>query len=354
MLRATVLLLGAVALLGCGGDASESSGSEGEAAAPAASAPPASGTPASNTPEEVFAAFRTATQENDMPTVVSLLTPPSQGMMTIGLVMSASFMTIEDESKQESLDAIFRKHIADWDDESEVIGENEGPEAIVAAIDDMPGFVREVSDWIDANGGDGEGGFQEIGELGEVTISGDTASAQIETEMGPQPIEFHNVGGAWRIHLPGPETGGAGPIEDDGTPGLGSLWLDDQQFKLRDVVAYETKFFDDPVTVILFTERKINDAQLGKLRTMVAAGGDDEFFVSGPNVKLTLDETGDLVGLFAWADNYSINGTDGVEIALSRSGDSISGKAGMPSPGTIFDSTYRFDVDFETEIIGAD
>jgi hypothetical protein len=280
-------------------------------------------------------------------------------MMTIGLVLSASFMTMEDEGKQKSLDALFRKHISDWDEESDPTDTGEGIEAVVESIDDMPGFVRELSAWMAANGGDDESGFQELGELGEVTISGDRASALVETEEGPQPVEFHNIDGAWRIHMPGPEEGMAGgapaPIEDDGTPGLGSLWIDDRPYKLRDVVAYRSKFFDDPVTVLLFTERKVTDSQLGKLKAMLAAdGGDDQFFISGPNVKLTIDESGELVSLFAWAENLSINGSQGVVLDHTTSGDRIRGTASMPEPGEIFDSSYRFAVEFDTALVTGD
>jgi hypothetical protein len=345
---AVLLLLVGLALPGCGGETSEPSGPAETAAAASA--------PAANTPEEAFAAFVEATQKNDMPTVVSLLSPESQGMMTIGLVMSASFMTVGDEGKEKSLDTLMRKHISDWDDASDPTDEGAGPEAILESIADLPGFVRELSAWMAANGDD-ESGFQVLGELGEVTVAGDRATAQVQTEDGPQPVEFRNIDGQWRIHMPGPEEGMAGgapaPVADDGTPGLGALWIDDRPYKLRDVVAYRTTFFDDPVTVLLFTERKVTDGQLGKLKTMLAAGGDDEFFISGPNLKLTVGESGELVSLFAWAENLSINGSEGAQLTMTRSGDRLRGTAAMAEPGEIFDSTYRFEVEFDTELVSA-
>jgi len=346
-LPVALLLSVALTLPGCGGETSEPSGS---AEMADGAAPPASGTP-----EEAFAAFVAATRKNDMPTVVSLLSPESQGMMTVGLVMSASFMTMDDESKQKSLDVLMRKYISDWDDPDPP--QEAGPEAILETITELPAFVRELSAWMAANGGGDDSGFQELGALGNVTVSGDRASAQVETEDGPQPVEFRKIDGAWRIHMPGPGEGAAGsasaPIEDDGTPGLGALWIDDRQYKLRGVTAYRTKFFDDPVTVILLTERDINDHQRSKLQEMLASGGDDEFFIMGPNVKLTIDESGELVSLFAWAENLSINGSQGVEIALTMSGDRVRGTASMAEPGEIFDSTYRFEVEFDTELVSA-
>ncbi|MDH3687180.1 MAG: hypothetical protein OEP95_13200, partial [Myxococcales bacterium] len=139
-LLASLSLCVAVALPGCGGESSEPSGSTrpGSESAPTASAPSGGAAVAGGSPEEVFEAFVTATRANDMPTVVSLLTPESQGMMTIGLVMSASFMTIGDPGKEKSLDTLMRKHISDWDDESEVMGEGDGPEAILESIHHPP------------------------------------------------------------------------------------------------------------------------------------------------------------------------------------------------------------------------
>jgi len=347
----------ALALPGCGGDSSEPSGSTQSGSPSAASAPSGGAAVAGGTPEEVFNAFAEATRANDMTTVVSLLTPESQGMMTIGLVMSASFMTVGDSGKEKSLDVLMRKHISDWDDENAAMGEGGGPEAILESIGDLPGFVREVSAWMAANGGDDESGFQEIGALGEVTIDGDTAKAEVETEGGMEPLEFRKIDGQWRVHMGGPGGDMAGgepaPIVDDGTPGLGSLVIDDRSYKMRDVVAYETKFFDDPVTVLLFTERKINDRQLSKLKKQLGEGGDDSFFISGPNIKLTIDESGELISLFAWAENLSINGSDGVDFAYATSGDKLKGTASMPQAGEIFDSTYQFAVDFDTELVSA-
>ena len=70
-------------------------------------------------------------------------------------------------------------------------------------------------------------------------------------------------------------------------------------------------------------------------------------------LKLTVGESGELVSLFAWAENLSINGSEGAELAMTRSGDRLRGTASMAEPGEIFDSTYRFEVEFDTEVVSA-
>jgi hypothetical protein len=347
MTRLLPVLLALAAILGCGAESSDPS--------PSAEIQP--GTAAGyDTPKAVFAAFKEAANDDDMPTVVSLLSPESQGVLVAGYIMAASFMTMDDEGKQKSLDALLRKYLPNVDGEPGPDDET-GPEAMVGEIDDLPGFMLALSEWMSENGDDSGSGFAEVGELGEITISGNEASGQIETEMGMQPVEFRKIGGGWRIHMPSePGEGGGGGAdyaEDDGTPGLGALWIDDREFKLRHVTAYRTKFFDDPCTVVLLTARKVTEGQLDKLREQLAQGGDDEFFVGGPNVKLTLDESGEVLSLFAWADNMSINGDQGTIVEAKVDGNRIRGKASMPEPGEIFDSTYRFEVEFDTELVSA-
>lgn len=50
--------------------------------------------------------------------------------------------------------------------------------------------------------------------------------------------------------------------------------------------------------------------------------------VGGPNLKLTLDESGQLVRLFAWADNLSINEDEGTAVTARVDGKSNPRKRG--------------------------
>jgi hypothetical protein len=168
-----------------------------------------------DTPQAVYDAFAKASKEKNWKTATALLSRESQSMMAAGMIMGASFMTMGDEAKQKDLEQLLQKHGIDLNEEPPADDQDAGPEALTRPIKDLPTFVGEVAAWMDKQG-DGEGsGMPEMGKLGEVTVDGDNATASIETEMGPQPIEFHRVDGSWLIHLPmeGPPPDADMPLE---------------------------------------------------------------------------------------------------------------------------------------------
>lgn len=364
---AALLSFAIVSLTGCGGgDATDesssptsvpSTGSSSTSTTKQAAAPTAA--PSYDTPQAAFDALSKAAKNNDWKTATSLLTPESQSMMAAGMMLGASFMTMGDEAKQKDLEQLLKKHGVDMDEEPSDEDPEAGPEALTRNIKDLPTFVGEINEWMQKNGEGADSGFPEMGELGEVTIDGDTASATVDTEMGPQPIEFRRVDGNWLIHLPmdGPPPGDMElelePIEDDGTPGLGTLMIGEKPFKLRQATAYKSKFFDDPCTVVLLTARPLTERQLSELKdTLKQEGNDDAFFPFVPHVKLALDESGELMSLFVWADNLSINsGSSDVVLDVEQSENRISGTAQIPEPTEALDTTYRFDATFDVELM---
>jgi len=372
----TLLIFVMTALPGCGG---------GESSKPAADKTKNSGSPSAKnesnqpdaaavyeTPQAAFDAFKKATKDDDWKVAAALMSPESQSMIAAGFTIGASFMTMADEEKGKELKKLLAKHGVDLEAEPEPGDEPAGPEALTAPIKDLPAFIGEIVAWMDKQKDGADKGFPEMGELGEVSVDGESATASVSTERGPQPIEFRRVNGSWLIHLPMPKRPQAGdlpkfdpdaptppksdePEADDGTPGLGTFHIDDKPYKLRHATAYPSKFFGDPCTVVLLTSSALEERDLQDLtQSLKDDGNDGAFFPLTPHVKLSFDnESHELVSMFIWADNNSLS-TSGSEnfVAKFESADGkIKGAVKTSSPQDIGNSTIQLEANFDVELM---
>ena len=130
-----------------------------------------------------------------------------------------------------------------------------------------------------------------------------------------------------------------------------TLTIGNRTFKLPNVVAYEMKQFDKPMTTIVFSERALD---LAKLKAAIGKKSADDYFEFIPQVKLVID-TDDRVGsINLWADNTSINSSGGNDVA----GDIVieegraRGTAKLAKPGEFFDKKYTFEVSFDVSVLG--
>ena len=347
---------------GCSDEPSNPPSADGGSSGPESSAATGGGTKFES-PESAFAAFVDATKANDWGAAAKLMTPDSQSMLAQSMILGGSFVAGMDESKQKSFSELLKKHGVDLDEEPSPGAAEEGFSSLTKSIEDLPGFIGEIFAWLDENAEGGDSGFPALGDLSDVKIEGEQATATVEADGRSRPIAFQLVEGSWCLHLPpsGPETSGgdfdAGSSDDyseevdDGSPSLGTLWVGEKAYKLRHATAYKAKHFDDPATVVLLTPRALGERQIGHLKNVLKEeGSDDTFFVRGPNLKLTFDEDGNLVYLFAWADNLSINAGSGPDAELKVEGNRVVGKAVMQEPKDVLDSTYRFEVKFDVEL----
>ena len=374
MPRLMIPMVLSLAMFGCGGgsstdeaSSSDAAGSSSPAAGGAASTGSSDASSGSATPEATFAAFQQAAKDNDWKTAASLMSPESQAMLAGMSVIGSSFVPLEDPAKQKELEALLTKHGIDLTaNEKEPTPEElaGGQEAMMMSltesIPDKPAFIAEINAWMQKNSDEPGGGlsdqFANLGELSDLKVEGDSAAAQIKTEFGPQPIEFRKSGDSWVVHLPTDSPGEARMSDfeepDDGTPGIGTFWLGEESAKLRQAIAYPSTFFDDPCTVVLLTSRPLPERQLEELKRMLKEdGNDDAFFPRGTHLKVSLDEAGEVVSLFGWAEGMSINGNQGVDVDLTIEGDRVQGKIAMPEAKEIFDTSYRFEADVDAEVL---
>jgi hypothetical protein len=309
-----------------------------------------------DSPATVFDAFSKAMKDNDWRSAVTMITPESQQMMVTGMVMQSAFMTMEDEAKGKELEQLFKKHGMD----EPPLGD-EGPSAgddvdVNALVDNLPDFVGELSAWIEANEDDSEGGFPELGELADLKLDGDTATAVAETEMGPQPIEFRKIDGTWKLHLatgppPQPAIEDLGlDFEETGEGEIGSMQLGEKTSGLNHAFAYRAKFFDDPCIVLVLTALEVSDEKKAELEEQLKEDAENAvFFADGPSVSLTLTPEGELMSMFVWIDNSSLSGNRGPVVDVELEGDTISGKVGL-APEKFGENELQFKATFETDI----
>jgi hypothetical protein len=129
----------------------------------------------------------------------------------------------------------------------------------------------------------------------------------------------------------------------------GTLQVDGKDYKLENVVAYETKSGDDKENVVLITAKPI---PMDEFKAKLKAGSVDNFFVFDPQVQLTFDQAGKLQSLFVWADNNSISGggsLDDAKVEASFAGGKAKGKVAVTKEES--DPKYKFDVSFDASIM---
>lgn len=325
-----------------------------------------------DTPQDAFEAFAAAAKAEDWHATASMLVPDDQAMLAGTGMLMAGFATMGDESKEKSLNELLSRHGVDLDDKSESSAEDmeTAMQEVTAPIKDKPQLIADLMQWISENSDDDEGSpFATLDSLSDVKVDGDQATGTISTEMGDQPIAFRKIDGSWRISLPrerGPGGGGAPPedtftivdpsqpLEELGAGGGtgGVLRIDDHAYALSHAVAYKIEFFDEPATAVLLMTRPLDDSMKQSLRKAIARdGNDDAFFPRGVHLKLTFDEMGEIVSVYAWAENNSIS-TNTVAAEAAITDDRVTGIAGMLEPGTLAeDSTYQFNVAFDAELL---
>jgi hypothetical protein len=306
-----------------------------------------------DSPEAVFTAFSQAMDQEDWQSAIPLVTDETKEMFVMGMVMQASFMTMEDESKGSELEQLFKKHGLD---ESLMEGPGAEEPNLNEMIADLPAFVGELADWIKANSEDSEDGFPKVTKISDVKIEGETATALAETEMGPQPIEFQKEDGQWKVNLamgppPEPSLDELGIDFDElGEGTIGSMQVNDKSSALNHAFAYHAKFFDEPCINLVLSAEEVSEEKQNELQQeLKEKDGDAIFFAEGPNVTLRISPEGEMLSVFAWIDNNSISSSRGPALDVEIDDNTIRGRVGQ-LPDDVGADQLQFKAKFETEI----
>lgn len=128
----------------------------------------------------------------------------------------------------------------------------------------------------------------------------------------------------------------------------GTLTMGNKTYKLPNVVAYEMKFFDDPVTAVVFSEKPLNMVKLKAAVGKESIGDNFEFI---PQVKLIIDAEDNLSSISIWADNANVSGNDGLTGDVVIEDGRACGTAKMTKPGEFGDKKYTFDLSFDVDVL---
>jgi hypothetical protein len=133
-------------------------------------------------------------------------------------------------------------------------------------------------------------------------------------------------------------------------PNSGTLTMGNQVYKLSNVVAYEMKRFDEPVTVVVISEKSLN---MTKLNAALGKKSIEEYFEFTPQVKLTVDDADNVSSMFIWADNISISSNSDLIADIVIEDGRARGTAKMTKPDEFFDKKYTFELSFDVNVLSS-
>lgn len=220
--RAWICLVGlAPQLLGCGG----SGGGGGHAS-----------------PESVAAAAKKAIDEKDMGAFYDCLTVESQNVLAGTAVMVGSMMKlmagmgalggpeVQAEAQQDAAEmtAILEKHgvteesLKGASPNPAMMGDPQAISGLADAVQDKRALVHDVFTLLDKlREGDSDMGSQFTGELKDLKIDGDRATAKLMTPRGEEELDFHKTADGWKLHIDMGKIGRGAAAAPPAEPGEG-------------------------------------------------------------------------------------------------------------------------------------
>ena len=128
----------------------------------------------------------------------------------------------------------------------------------------------------------------------------------------------------------------------------GQLTIGSNTYTLANAVAYEMKFFGDPMTTIVLSQRPFN---MSKLKAALGKQAIDHYSEFTPHVKLLVDADDNVSSVSIWADNISVGGNQNLQSDIVIEDGRARGTARMTEPGRIFDDEYSFNLSFDVDVL---
>lgn len=161
------------------------------------------------TPEAAYAAYSVAKKGDDYVAYMNSMTVESQQATAGATIFGVGMMAAFDESLKDAVTALFKKH--GMPDQSEMQGPPPGitedstkieqMAAMGAFFDNPAAFVIEARNFIEQQPSTSNTSGEANGELGEIIVDGDSASATVKHRRGRQQIEFRRTSGGWLVQL---------------------------------------------------------------------------------------------------------------------------------------------------------
>ncbi|MBA3485381.1 MAG: hypothetical protein H0T51_26600 [Pirellulales bacterium] len=192
-----------------------------------------------DSPEAVAAAAKAAIDKKDMGAFYDCLTEESQNTLTGSAVLVGSMMKLrasmaamdgpeaqaDAEKETAEVTTIMEKHgvteesLKDANPNPAMMGDSQAIGALANVVKDKRAFVHEVFTALDKMKQGGPDLSQQFtGELKDLKVDGDKATAKLTTQRGEEELDFRKTAAGWKLHIDmekmGPRSTGAPPMVD--------------------------------------------------------------------------------------------------------------------------------------------
>lgn len=213
------------------------------------------------TPEAAWQAYSAANQNNDAVTVIRTLTDDSQKVMAAQTVMALGFAAAFNEEMKPSVTALMAKHGIDEMQKQPPPGITKDStqleifRAIGELMDDPIAFSIEANNLMNSMDNFKRNSLAQNGELMDVALNGETATATLKQRGGRRPVAFRKAIGGWLVEFTNSQlsmkqssvtTSGSGNIDRFGmgrnehtVPPLEAISLDDVRNAWKVSVNYQ-------------------------------------------------------------------------------------------------------------------
>jgi hypothetical protein len=124
----------------------------------------------------------------------------------------------------------------------------------------------------------------------------------------------------------------------------GTLMLEGMTYKLENGLAYETTKFDRKRTVVYLSDKPLETTKLKA--SFKKKGTDEDFFASGPHIRLIFDDKGELIqiSLHARGANIILQGDPNIKAEAAIKDGVAKGTAKSVKPDKDYEFLATFDV----------
>ena len=167
-------------------------------------------------PEAVATAAKAAIDKKDMGAFYDCLTEESQNTLAgtavlVGSMMKSGMVAMggpEAQAETAEVAAIMEKHgvteesLKDANPNPAMMGDSQAIGALANVVKDKRGFVHDVFTVLDKMKQGGPDLSQQFtGELKDLKIDGDKATAKLITQRGEEELDFRKSAAGWKLHI---------------------------------------------------------------------------------------------------------------------------------------------------------
>ena len=163
--------------------------------------------PKPDTPEEAFQSIKQSLEAGDIYTFAACLSDDSQAILVSSMLTVLHSIPDLKPDRKDEVFALMKRHEISPDEKPKVSNNIEEHKAMMAdmrrqagLVKDKPQFLAEFDKFAPGTI-IGTFGYLSFTEVVDVTIDGDSASAQMTIGKRNDPMQFKRENGGWRLHI---------------------------------------------------------------------------------------------------------------------------------------------------------